>query len=144
MRNVLAILFLFAAGVAAQQPSGEAVKKDLKQFQGKWEAVYGQGFDGKPLEDFELKATSLDVNGDKFVMKTGSLTIEGTFKIDPTQKTKTIDVYNKDSNDKPLILGIYQIKGDTRTSCFAEPNKDRPTAITKKKGFMVLEWRKVP
>src|SRR5678815_5495357 len=113
---------LFAATCLAAQPSDDAVKKELKLFQGKWEATAGQNFDGKKPTDIEIQLTSMEVDGDKFTMKTGSLTITGTFTIDPTKKVKTIDVFFGDSKDNPM-RGIYEQKGDTRRSCFAEPGK---------------------
>src|SRR5437867_2013396 len=103
MRHAILFLLLSATCLTAQ-PSEEAVKKELKLFQGKWQAVSAHGSDDKPLSEQELKSTSLVVDGDKFTLKTGETTIEGTFKIDPTKKIKTIDVYTKDSTDKPLVL----------------------------------------
>ena len=89
-----AVLLLLCAGSCfAVQPSEEAVKKELKLFQGKWDATGGQGFDGTVPTDIELQLTSLEVDGDKFTMKTGSLTIKGSFTVDPTKKPKTIDVF---------------------------------------------------
>ena len=133
----------FAATCFAAQPSDEAVKKELKLFQGKWEAVSGQNFDGKKPTDIELQLTSIEIDGDKFTMKTGSLTVTGTFSIDPTKKVKTIDVYFGDAKDNPM-RGIYETKGDIRKSCFAEPGKERPAGFREEKGFMMLEWRKMP
>ena len=132
----------FSATCLAAQPSDDAVKKELKLFQGKWEAVSGQNFDGKKPTDVELQLTSLEVEGDKFTMKTGSLTISGAITIDPTKKVKTIDVFLGNSKDN-VMRGIYEIKGDVRKSCFAEPGKVRPDGFRKEKGFMILEWRLV-
>ena len=136
------VIFLsFAATCLAAQPSDDAVKKELKLFQGKWEAVSGQNFDGKKPTDIELQLTTMEIDGDKFTMKTGSLTITGTFTVDPTKKVKTIDVFLGDGKDN-LMRGIYEHKGDTRKSCFAEPGKERPAGFRTEKGFMTLEWRK--
>jgi uncharacterized protein (TIGR03067 family) len=135
------IMILFVAGVSiAAQPQDDAVKKDLKLFQGKWQATFAQSFDGKEQTDAEIQLTTLEVDGDKFTMKTGSLTVNGTFTVDPTQKVKTIDVFFGNNKDNPL-RGIYEIKGDTRRSCFALPGKDRPTQFKKEKGYQSLEWR---
>ncbi|MBI2808949.1 MAG: TIGR03067 domain-containing protein [Planctomycetes bacterium] len=128
--------------LAAAQPEDEAVKKELKRFQGKWEAVASQGFDGKSPTDVELSLTSLVIEGNKFTLKTGSITVDLYFKIDPTKKIKTIDVYGKDAPDKVLLRGIYEIKGDTRKSCFSEAGKARPDRFRKEKGFMTLEWKR--
>ncbi len=143
MRHFVLALVLAGASVAAGQPAEDAVKKERKLFQGKWVAAFAQGPDGKPLTDEELKKTTLVVEGDKFVMTTGDTDkIEGTFKIDPNKKPKTIDVFTADSKDKPIVVGIYEIKGDTRTSCFSELGKDRPDAFRKEKGYLFLEWKR--
>ena len=42
--------------------------------------------------------------------------------------------------DKP-VLGIYEIKGDKRRSCFALPSQPRPDDFRKESGFMILEWK---
>jgi uncharacterized protein (TIGR03067 family) len=138
MRALIVLVLL--AGFGAAQPSEEDVKKDLKLFQGKWQAVAAYGFDGKPLTDQDLKTTTLVVDGDKFTMTSGGFTQEGTFKIDPTKKPKTIDAFlNKDKAN--IVQGIYEQVGDTRKSCFGE--KCRPDGFRKEKGFIYLEWKKV-
>ncbi len=137
--TIFALLFV---GVAfAAQPSDEEVKKELKAFQGKWQATAAQSFDGQEQSAVEIELTKIEIDGDKFTMKTGSLTVSGTFSVDPTKKPKEINVYFGDGKDNPL-KGIYEIKGDTRKSCFALPGKERPTEFHKKKDFQYLEWQK--
>jgi uncharacterized protein (TIGR03067 family) len=136
------VVLLFVAGSAfAVQPSDDAVKKELKLFEGKWEAIFAQDFQGKSPTDVELQLMSLTVEGDKFTMKTGSLTITGSIAVDPAKKPKTIDIYLGDNKDN-VMRGIYEQSGDVRKSCFAEPGKERPGKFSKEKGFMTLEWRK--
>jgi uncharacterized protein (TIGR03067 family) len=132
-------LFLACSAVAAQ-PSDDDVKKELKLFQGKWQATYVRGTDGVEQTDIENQLTTLEVDDDAFTMKTGSLTVKGTFTVDPSKKLKTIDVFFGE-NKETVLKGIYEFKGDTRKSCFAIPGKDRPTAFSKEKGFQTLEWR---
>ena len=137
-----AILIAFFAGVCvAAQPGDEAVKKELKTFEGKWEALAAQNFDGTVPTDVELQIMALEVEGDQFTMKTGSLTVKGTIKLDPTKKPKVIDIYFGNGAE-PSLKGIYEVKDGVRKSCFAEPKKDRPTEFKKEKGYMYLEWRK--
>jgi uncharacterized protein (TIGR03067 family) len=135
------IVFVVLAGFGLAQPSEVDVKKELKLFQGKWKAIAATGFNGEALTDQDLQSTTLVVEGDKFTMKTAEITIEGTFKIDPTRKPKTIDVILKTDKDNPL-QGIYEQVGDTRKSCFSE-RAGRPDGFMKKKGFLYLEWQKV-
>ena len=139
MRHSIIALLVATASVAAQS-SDDAVKKELKLFQGKWQATFAQSFDGKEQTDAEIQFTTLEVDGDKFTLKTGSLTINGTFTVDPSKKVKTIDVFLGNNKDNAM-RGIYEIKGDTRRSCFALPGKDRPTEFRKEKGYQSLEWR---
>jgi uncharacterized protein (TIGR03067 family) len=141
MHRAIPVLLLAATCLAAQ-PSDEEVKKELKRFQGKWEAVASQNFDGTEPTNVELQLMSLEVDGDMFTMKTGSLTVKGTFAIDPTKKVRTIDTFFGDNKDNAL-RGVYEITGDTRKSTFAMPGKDRPDKVGKAKGFLYLEWRQV-
>jgi len=136
------IIVLVLSGVCLTAHAGDDVQNELKKFHGKWEALAAHGFDGKVATDVELQLSSLEVDGDKFTMKTGSLTIKGTFSIDPTKKIKTIDVYFGDGKDNPM-RGIYEINGDVRKSCFAKPGNARPDKYRKEKDFMYLEWRQV-
>lgn len=135
-----AVVFLFGVATLAAQPSDDAVKKEMKLFQGKWQATFAQSFDGQEQSAVEIELTKLEVDGDQFTLKTGSLTVKGTFKIDPTKKPKAIDIYFG-NNPEPGLRGIYEIKDDTRRSCFSMPGKDRPTEFKKGKGYQNLEWR---
>src|SRR5437868_1616413 len=110
-----AVILIFASAALAAQDTDEA-KKELKLFQGKWQATFAMSFDGKEQTEAEIMFTTLEVDEDKFTMKTGSLTVSGTFAIDPTQKVKTIDVFFGNNKDNP-VRGIYEIKGDMRKSC---------------------------
>jgi uncharacterized protein (TIGR03067 family) len=141
MHRVIPILLL--AGICfAAQPSDEAIKKELKLFQGKWEAIASQSFDGTVPTDIELQLMSLDVEDDTFTMKTGSITVKGKFVIDPAKKIKTIDILFDGNQDNPL-RGVYEIGGDVRKSSFALPGKNRPSKVGKAKGNLYLEWRQV-
>lgn len=139
MRHSIIVL-LFAGAVLCAQPSEEEVKKEMKLFQGKWQATFAQSFDGQEQSNVEIDLTKIEIEGDTFTMKTGSLTVKGRFSVDPTKKPKHIDVFFGDAKDN-LLKGIYEIKGDTRRSCFAMPGKDRPTEFKKEKGYQILEWR---
>ena len=142
MRQVLLLLFVAGTCIAAQ-PSDDAVKKELKLFHGKWACVGGQGMDGKPVAEDEIKRTSMVVEGNKFSIKQNdNVIIEGTFTVDPTKKIKTIDVDLKKPGEGK-VLGIYQIDGDMRKSCFATNDaKGRPDGFRKEAGYLILEWKR--
>jgi uncharacterized protein (TIGR03067 family) len=140
MRQSFIVLLMFAGAALCAQPSEEEVKKEMKRFQGKWQATFARSFDGQEQSNVEIDLTKLEVEGDAFTLKTGSLTVKGRFSVDPTKKVKQIDVFFGDSKDNPL-KGIYEINGDIRRSCFSMPGKERPTEFKKKKGYQILEWR---
>jgi uncharacterized protein (TIGR03067 family) len=138
--RISVFVLLFAGAIVCAQPGDDDVKKEMKLFQGKWQATFAQGFDGQPQSDVEIDLTKIEIDGDKFTLKTGSLTVPGTFSVDPSKKPKEINVYFGDK-DNPL-KGIYEIAKDgSRKSCFSMPGKDRPKEFSKEKGFQVLEWR---
>jgi uncharacterized protein (TIGR03067 family) len=137
-------LILLASLGTAGAPSDAAVKKELERFQGNWQAVSIQHVDGRLATEAELRVTRLVVEGNKFTLTGKDYSITGTFTIDPTRKPRTIDVMLANSK-KPeeKILGIYQMKGGTRKSCFAFPGTDRPGDFQSAgKGYLRLEWKR--
>ena len=142
MHRILLSTLIAVMSIAALPAQDDAVKKEVKLFQGKWEAIGGQSFDGVVPTGIELQLMSIEIDDTKFTMKTGSLTVMGIFEIDPSKKLKTIDVFFGDGKDN-VMRGIYEIKGDTRKSCFAKPGKDRPKGFSTEKEFMIMEWRSV-
>jgi uncharacterized protein (TIGR03067 family) len=126
-----------------ESPRDEAVKKDIKQFQGSWKAVSIRNADGKQAPDDQVENTRLIVEGNKFTLTSRDTTITGTFTINPRATPRTIDVsLNSQDGKKVKLLGIYQVQGDTRKSCFALPGKERPSQFTSKPGYLGFEWKR--
>ncbi len=102
------------------------VEKELKKFQGSWtfESVEA---DGKEQPAAEFKGLTLIFEGEKHTVKKGDEVIQvGTQKLDPSKSPKTIDVTMTEGPNKgAVLLGIYEIRGDTLKVCF-DPKK-RPT-----------------
>jgi uncharacterized protein (TIGR03067 family) len=123
--------------------SEAAAKQELQQFQGSWKAVSIQQADGRQASQEEIQHTGLVVEGNRFTLTGKGYTISGTFAIDPTRTPKGIDVVltSKDGGET-RFLGIYQIKGDTRKSCFALSGKERPTQFSPEKGYIGFEWKR--
>jgi len=52
----------------------------------------------------------------------------GTQKLDPSKSPKTIDMtLTEGPNKGAVMLGIYEIDGDTLKACFDPQGKKRPT-----------------
>jgi uncharacterized protein (TIGR03067 family) len=139
----LLILVAFL-GTENRVRSEDTAKNDLKQFQGSRQAV-AMHSDGQASSKEEVQATRLVVEGNKFTLTGKDFAVTGTFFIESTKTPKTIDVVLASKNNrksKTTLLGIYKIKGDKRKSCFAFPEKKRPTQFSAAKGYVGFEWKR--
>jgi uncharacterized protein (TIGR03067 family) len=106
-------------------------KQDLEAMQGDWAAVsYIQ--DGQQLPDDDAQAFFRNMKGNEYtVFRFDRPLGKGTFTLDATKSPRTIDAVPaiRGGKGKP-ILGVYEIKQNRLTLCFAAPGKDRPTEFT--------------
>ncbi len=141
--SIAALLLGTPRWVEGESPRRAAATKDIKPFQGSWKAVSIQNPDGKQATDDQVQHTRLVVEGNKFTLTSKDAIITGTFTINATTTPNTIDVTLDSKEGKEIkLLGIYQVKGDTRKSCFAVPGKERPTQFTSKPGYLGFEWKR--
>lgn len=132
MRFWLLSLFC-AAGFAVSGGPGAAaddkadLEKEVKKFQGAWTFESSEA-GGKKLAASELKGFILIFEGDKHTVKKGDDVIQvGTQKLDPSKSPKTIDVTMTEGPNKgTVMLGIYEIDGDTLKVCFDPEGQKRP------------------
>jgi uncharacterized protein (TIGR03067 family) len=62
-----------------------------------------------------------------------------TQKLDPSKSPKTLDAKVTDGPNKgAVILGIYEISGDTLKVCFDPEGKKRPTEFKSESGSQTL------
>jgi uncharacterized protein (TIGR03067 family) len=137
------LILLAPLGAGDRAPSEDIVKKEIQLFQGSWRAVSIQHADGRRASEDEVQNTRLVVKGNQFTLTGKNYTISGTFTIDPIRTPKSIDaaVTSKDGRETKF-LGVYQMEGNTRKSCFALPEKERPTQLSSKKGRFGFEWKR--
>ena len=123
------VFSLFAVGVRAEDTP--EVAKDRKKFQGTWtfESVEAGG---KKLPPDLFKDMTVTFEGDHYSVKMGSKVVEAaTQKLDPSRSPRTLDAtVTEGPNKGSVILGIYEIDGDTLKVCFDPEGKKRPTAFT--------------
>ena len=133
MRISLVALFC-AVGFAAFGRSGTRaddkadLEKEVRKFQGAW-TFESSETGGEKLPAGELKGFILIFEGAKHTVKKGDEVIQvGTQKLDPSKSPKTIDVTMTEGPNKgTVMLGIYEIDGDTLKVCFDPQGKKRPT-----------------
>src|SRR5436190_22148930 len=100
--------------IAADAPEGkEEPKKEIDLIQGNWVATAVES-SGNPFTDEQAKAMKFAVKGAKYSYTIGEdYKEEGTLKIDPAKKPKTVDATIIEGSDKGEIqLGIYQLDKD--------------------------------
>jgi uncharacterized protein (TIGR03067 family) len=125
--------------IAADDP-----KEDLKKLEGTWTMVSGEK-DGKPVPEQTIKIAKLVIKGDQHDVKIGNDAYQGTHKIDPSKKPKTIDATDTEGPFKgKTVYGIYESDGDTFKVCFAKPGDERPKEFNTKAGtgHIMHVWKK--
>ena len=138
--TLLGTLVLAATGGAGARADDKAeVGKELKKFHGVWtfESVEAGGKKA-PADGF--KGMTVTFAGDKYKVKKGDEVIQSaTQKLDPSRSPKTIDVtVDEGLNKGAVMLGIYEISGDTLKVCFDAEGKKRPTEFKTSSGSQTL------
>ena len=125
---LLCTLVLSASGGTGARADDKAdVEKELKKFHGAWtvERVEAGGNE-IPIDLF--KGMTVTFEGDKYTVKMGDMMVQAaTQKLDPSKSPKTMDATVAEGPGKgTVILGIYEISGDTLKVCFDPEGKKRP------------------
>src|SRR5262245_6850514 len=130
MRISLVALFCAVgfAGSGTLADEKADLKKEVRKFQGTW-TIESSETGGKKLPAGDLKGLIVTFVGDKHTVKNGDEVVQvGTQKLDPSRSPKAIDVTMTEGPNKgAVMLGIYEIDGDTLKVCFDPKGKKRPT-----------------
>jgi uncharacterized protein (TIGR03067 family) len=133
----VALALLLAGALRADEKGGAneaAINKEYKLRNGTWEVVRVV-VDGKEQPAPKEKAT-VTLKEDKYTVRQGGKVVrEGTGKIDPTTRPKSLDITPATGEYKgKTALAIYGVKGDKQRVCVAPPGKPRPEAFESKEG----------
>src|SRR5262245_4313046 len=142
MRWICSAMAALAVALSGTSNGADDAKDDLKALQGKWKLVGGER-DGTAIPKDNVPPGTVTFEKDGRV--TASLPdyeAEGTVKLDPAKKPKTIDLTHDKGPDKDKKqFGIYKLEGDKLTACVSppgKPEKERPTGFTTKDSDHVL------
>ena len=138
--TLLCTLGLSASGGTGARADDKAdVEKELKKFQGTW-TFESVDAGGKKLPADQFKGITVTFEGDKYAVKKGDEVVEAaTQKLDPSKSPKTLDVTVAEGPNKgAIMLGIYEISGDTLKVCFDPEGKKRPTQFKSAPGSQTL------
>ena len=121
-----------AADTQAADAKQEAIKKDHLAIEGTWRAVSVE-VNGNALnpDDIRKITTENGRDGEWTLVVDGNEIAEGTSTIDPTVTPRTIDfMATKGNNAGQTTFGIYEMIGNTRKICYAEPGRPRPAEFS--------------
>jgi uncharacterized protein (TIGR03067 family) len=138
--TLVCTLILTTSGVSGARADDKAdVEKEVMKFQGAWTFASVEA-EGKEQPAAEFKTMTVTFTGDKFTVKKGEEVIQvGTQKLDPSRSPKTIDVkVTRGLSQGAVMLGIYEISGDTLRVCFDPEGKKRPTQFKSAAGSQVF------
>jgi uncharacterized protein (TIGR03067 family) len=140
MRTRIALAVIVGFLVAADAAKDEAAKES-KKLEGVW-IVTAFEKDGNRIAGDDTKEWKLVVKGDKYTMTIGDQVEEGTFKLNPSQPLKTVDLMPTSGEAAGKTrLGIYELKGDTAKACFASVDKkERPKEFATKADVEDYLW----
>ena len=138
------LLVLSVGFVTAAEPVDEA-KKDLENLQGEW-VMAALEVNGKPVPEEKIRDTILTIKDDRYVTMVKGMKHEVSFKLDPSQKLKTIDMYFPDGTNLPKVgKGIYKLEGDTFVLCRSQATDGaRPTEFGTwpDTGYFMVTWKR--
>src|SRR6516225_9902027 len=105
------VLTVFVAGMLLSAVTAADEKKDKEALQGAWKVASSEAGGKDQTEEFQ--GHLLVFEGDTFALKKGDqVGLKGTFKLDPSQKPKAIDLTITEGGregDKGKVLhGIYE------------------------------------
>lgn len=129
----LGLVMSCGSGILADDKAD--LEKETKKFQGTWN-IDSSVTGGQEIPRDQLKDFLVIYEGDKHTLKYGDKVFQvGTQKIDPSKSPKTIDVTMTEGPQKgTVMLGIYEIDGDTLKVCFDPQGKKRPTEFKSETG----------
>ena len=124
--KVLAVLAcaLLAAGAGGQ----EQKKTDEDKIQGTWTFVSLER-GGVDVNDDFVKDAKLVITADKVKILAPGKDMEVGYKLDASKKPKHMDILVNEGGKELVIMGIYELDGDTLKVCFGGPTDKRPNEL---------------
>ena len=128
------------AVIAAEK---DAAKEEIAKWQGVWRPVLME-HDGERTPDEKLNAIKLTVQDADYHFQNGDFSERGSYKFDPSQEPKALDIAVGEDDGGKVYLVIYKVEDDKLTICLRADNDKRPTEFTGAKGSgCVLEvWQR--
>lgn len=132
------------------QPPSDAISMEVSRLTGSWQVVSASA-DGKDTSErlkgyryvFDGQHMKLQDRQGRPMLRSDSKPDERPFLINLSTNPRTIDMTIQVKTKAFLSLGIYQLKDDELTLCFAEPGAARPTDFRGKGGVTLVVLRRL-
>jgi uncharacterized protein (TIGR03067 family) len=136
-------LVVVGAGAPGADDANKEAAKDVARMTGTWRVAYAES-NGKKLPRSERRKMRLVQRGAEWTFRSGDAVVGGTDRLDPTHTPRWCESRMTKGPDKgKTILSIYEIKGDTMKTCWADAGKPRPTEFATRAGsgqhYLVLK-----
>ncbi len=116
---------------------------DAKAIQGNWKPAQAE-LGGQSMPDAVIKTISLKLDNGKYEVFVGEHPDRGTYTLDPTTKSMTINGTEGPNHGK-TFPAIYELNGDTLRICYDLSGAKRPTefkSVAGTKLYLVTYHRK--
>jgi uncharacterized protein (TIGR03067 family) len=146
MKPLACLVALAFCGIArADDPPAKApaAADHLQRFQGTWR-VEEWDTGGKPADDLKTREAFFGANVFVF-RRTGKPVQAGTVQLDGSKTPNTINLSVREGEGRDeVLLGIYELEGDSLTLCFDPKGQQRPKDFKPdaKDGFVLVTLRK--
>lgn len=123
-------LLLFPLAAHAFQSAADRLKREEEKLAGTWRVVSVEA-GGQAVPQNQFRGLKMTFNSGKFTAQSGAGDKqEGTYKLDPSQGPKQIDIARKDGPKEGRDqLGIYSLVGNTLKICTFGSAKSRPDSF---------------
>lgn len=139
IRAAIGIVVMLAVVVLAWR--AQERNKDTASLDGEWKITSGIR-EGRTEE--QNITVRMIISGNKWTMKLGDRENPATFTTDTTVSPATIDMtLDVEGEDAVPGKGIWKLKGDTLTVCFAMGEGERPTDFSPTKDNVVFVCERV-
>lgn len=138
----LPLLVVLVASLGAH----EARADDLQAIQGRWQIESAEA-GGKQITEPDLTEVVITIEGDQYRLMTKDGPDGGTVQLDETKTPKWMDSTDTEGLDiGKVILGIYEVTGDTMRVCYAFGGGERPTQFATEEGSsnLLITYKRVP
>lgn len=122
--------------LAADDAKQEAITKDRTRYSGEWQVVSLE-VSGNQVDEEDAKKLIIvnGIDGTWNITVDGTIMVQGSSEIDPTQTPKTVDLkITQGAGSGDVVLGIYELGEDTRKVCLGQAGKERPTEFSASAG----------